>query len=349
MYIGDIIAATSDSTPDSLINTLEFYVWEDSAGNFINQPFYSGTNFVFPPNPMAIMKSSNGFTVLNSTSQKISLRIPPISTAVSTLARGQAKKAAPVGWSVIVVPKTTSGIALNPVYCGFVPSTTASAPSYYPAPPSLQDVGVSVCDDATGTVRGHKMAHSLSGGGCSYLLIFKNDDKEAQTIGYHLQTIGELSAQFKTLIFNPVTGESETPSAKDITVPLNGQSSSYRVLLVGSEAYISSQIQMYLSKRLSFNKVYPNPVRGVVHLCYTVPLAQIGSVGFRIFDLNGRAIWSHSIAEQSMDPGARECLWNGTASNGRRAAPGIYIVQMTGFGYKGNRISSFERKIMVLP
>jgi hypothetical protein len=292
-----------------------------------------------------------GFTVYNPNSQTISLRIPPISTAVSTLAStaGTSKKAVPGGWTVMVAPKTTSGIALNSVYCGFLPSKTVTSASYYPVPPSLQDVGVGVCEDETGIVRGHKMAHALKGGGCSYLLIFKNDDKDAQTISYHLQTIGELPAQLKTVIFNPVTGESATPSANEITVPLDGQNSSFRVLLVGSEAYISSQIQMYLSNRLSFDKVYPNPVRGVVHLCYTVPLAQIGSVGFRIFDLNGRTIWSQSIAEHSMDPGARECLWNNTAGSGRRVAPGIYIVQMTGFGYKGNRINSFERKIMVVP
>jgi hypothetical protein len=193
------------------------------------------------------------------------------------------------------------------------------------------------------------MVHALKGGGCSYLLTFKNNGAEAQTISYHLQTIGELSAQLKTVIFDPVTGESATPSAKDMTVPLDGRSSSYRMLLVGSESYISSQIQFYLSNRLNFDKIYPNPVRGIVHLCYTVPLAQIGSVGFRIFDLNGRTIWSKSIAEQSMEPGVRECLWNGVASSGRHAAPGIYIVQMTGFGYKGNRINSFERKMMLLP
>ena len=96
MYIGDIIAATSDSAPLSLIDSLKFYVWKDTAGGFQNEPFYGDQFGGVDKSMMAIMYSSNGFTVLNPTSQKISLRIPPISTAVSTQATGPAKKRFPL-------------------------------------------------------------------------------------------------------------------------------------------------------------------------------------------------------------------------------------------------------------
>ncbi len=68
-------------------------------------------------------------------------------------------------------------------------------------PPSLEDVSAGVCEDQTGVVRGHKMVHVLNGGGCSYLLTFKNNGENTQTIGYHIQTIGNLSAPIENRDF----------------------------------------------------------------------------------------------------------------------------------------------------
>ena len=348
MKIGDILAASSDSTQANAIDSLQFYAWDTAGSGYICQPIY--IEGVSPFNdPTAVMGyPSYGFTVYNPTSRAITLRIPPVSAAISTVAAGTGKKAVPTGWNLKVAAKTAGGTSINPVYCGFVPSTTLSGASFYPMPPSLEDVSAGVCEDQTGVVRGHKMVHALNEGGCSYLLTFKNNGGDAQTIGYHIQTIGTLPAQLKIAIFNPVTDAVTTPGGNDISVPLDGRSSSYRMLLVGSEAYLAAETKR-LSSPLAFERVYPNPVRGAAHLCYTMPLAQIGSVGFRIFDLTGRMVWSKLIAEQSMDPGSRECLWNGTGANGRRVAPGVYIVQLSGFGYKGNRINSFERTLMVAP
>src|SRR5208283_937170 len=105
-----------------------------------------------------------GFTVYNPLNDTINLRFPPLSAAISSF-KGAGKQAAKAGWAVKVAPTTASGLALNPVYCGFAPSTVAGA-SFYPVPPSLEDVGVGVCDDQTGAVRGQKIAHALNGGGC---------------------------------------------------------------------------------------------------------------------------------------------------------------------------------------
>ncbi len=353
--LGDILAASVNSTtPATTLDTLRFYAWNrsSSTSNYTCQPFNSASvvDQVDPTETVSGGSSgSSGYSVYNPLSQAIVLRIPPISAAISTFAGATGKVAAQqTGWALAVVPKTTSGLALNPVYCGLVPSNDRNA-SFYPLPPSLEDVGVAVCNEQTGAVRGVKIAHALTGGGSSYILSFTNNTTGAQTVGYHLTTIGKLSSQMQTAIFDPVSGTVETPGAKDITVSLDSRTASYRVLLVGSEAYITSQVKTYLSARLGFDKIYPNPVRGVVHLNYKVPLAQIGSVGFRIFDLSGRTVWSKTIVQQSMEAGTRECQWDGNAANGRPVAPGIYIVQLTGFGFKGNRLNTYERKLMVLP
>jgi len=351
MKIGDILATSLDSTTTvTTLDALQFYSWNQNgpSGNYTCQVLdTAGIDSVINPAD-TLHAGSAGFTVYNPANRAVVLRIPPISAAVSSFASGVSKQSAQTGWALEVVPKTTSGIALNPVYCGLIPSTAPKA-SFYPVPPSLEDVGVAVCDDQAGTMHGRKMAHALNNGGVSYLLNFTNNTKTGQTVGYHLKTIGNFSPLLKTALFDPVTGVVATPGTSDITVPLDGQTSSYRMLLVGSEAYISSQVQLFLSARLGFDKIYPNPVRGIVHLCYSVPLAQIGSVGFRIFDLTGRVIWSKSIVQQSMDIGARECLWDGTGTNGRRVAPGIYIAQLTGYGFKGNKLNSYERKLIVQP
>jgi PKD repeat protein len=352
--LGDILAASVDSaTPVTALDTLRFYAWNGSApfSNYTCQPFNSASvdDQIDPTETVSAGSSgSAGYSVYNPLNKAIVLRIPPISAAISTFTSATGKVATQTGWALVVVPNTASGLALNPVYCGLVPSNARNA-TFYPLPPSLEDVGVAVCNEQTGAVRGVKIAHALTGGGSSYLLNFTNSSAGAQTVSYHLNTIGTLSSQLQTAIFDPVSGTVATPGTKDITVPLDAGTDSYRVLLVGSDAYISSQVKMYLSARLGFDKIYPNPVRGQVHLSYTVPLAQIGSVGFRIFDLSGRTVWSKTIVQQSMEAGTRECLWDGNAANGRPVAPGIYIAQLTGFGLKGNRLNSYERKLMVLP
>jgi hypothetical protein len=106
---------------------------------------------------------------------------------------------------------------------------------------------------------------------------------------------------------------------------------------------------MLSGRVLALERVYPNPVRSMVHLRYSVPFARVGRVEFSILDISGRRLWRRSLAETDVSGGSRECLWNGTTVGGKRVAAGVYIVKMSAFDHKEKQIGAFERRITVLP
>ncbi len=70
---------------------------------------------------------------------------------------------------------------------------------------------------------------------------------------------------------------------------------------------------------------YPNPFNAETRIGYQIP--GPGEVRLRIFDLNGREIFS--MTQQHGAPGAYFFHWNGTSFNGRPAASGVYTYQVS--------------------
>ncbi|MFN8586583.1 MAG: FG-GAP-like repeat-containing protein [Candidatus Eisenbacteria bacterium] len=69
----------------------------------------------------------------------------------------------------------------------------------------------------------------------------------------------------------------------------------------------------------------PNPSRGPVALAFTLPSAT--PVRVEIFDAAGRRV--RSLAEGPRAAGRHVLKWDGRDAQGRRAAPGLYLVRMT--------------------
>ena len=70
----------------------------------------------------------------------------------------------------------------------------------------------------------------------------------------------------KTVIFNPLTGDATEVTSNEVSIPVDGQSSAYRVLLAGDANFIRAATGRILSANVALEKVYPNPLRGVVQV-----------------------------------------------------------------------------------
>lgn len=70
---------------------------------------------------------------------------------------------------------------------------------------------------------------------------------------------------------------------------------------------------------------YPNPFNAETTIGYQIHLP--GEVRLRIFDLNGREIFS--ATQQHRSPGSYSFHWNGRSQDGRMAASGVYTYQVT--------------------
>ena len=67
---------------------------------------------------------------------------------------------------------------------------------------------------------------------------------------------------------------------------------------------------------------YPNPFNSALRITYDVP-RQV-SVKLRVFDLTGRLV--NPLFSGLIEPGRYSILWNGTGTDGRRVASGIYLI-----------------------
>lgn len=80
---------------------------------------------------------------------------------------------------------------------------------------------------------------------------------------------------------------------------------------------------------LAFASVAPNPFRGEVACAITVPAGGT-RVELRVHDLAGRVV--KTLASGGITPGRHSWTWDGRDGTGRRVAPGIYLLRLSGAG-----------------
>jgi hypothetical protein len=292
-----------------------------------------------------------GFTIYNPSASVEKLVIPPISENMPAFGGANLKSAARTGhdaWAMKILPKIADGAALTSVYCGYTANRSDSR-IFYPVPPSFDGTGVSVVDEKSGRVCGHKMSGDLAGGGCSYLLMFSNGSPSAQTIQCTLERTGSFPAAIKTVVYNSQTGETVDMGIEGLSVPVEGDSREYRWLFAGDAQYVASAARGHAGAKLALTNVYPNPVRRFTHVLYTLPFGRVARVDFTVLDIMGRTVWHESVRETTVSGGRRDYVWYGCRTNGRRVAAGVYVLKMVAADAKGRGVGVFERRLTVLP
>jgi|WetSurMetagenome_2_1015567.scaffolds.fasta_scaffold00017_17 PKD repeat protein len=343
--IGDIIDSTGPQA-----DSLQIYSWvmDMTSKRFVSNPIYikAFASLGIADKGVALgYEDLTGYTALNPLTVPVILKIPPITSAMS--AYGVAKRTVGNGWALSVVSTLADGSGLSPVYCGYS-QARETATSYFPVPPSFGKEYVGVYDGLKNKVYGHALVHVMDDGGCTYMLAFVNSGTQETAISFRITNLSSLPKGLVARTYNATTGASDdfTSGTATVTVPAGGKE--FRVLAVGTPAFLAKAALVLKTAKLAFAGIYPNPASSLVRIRYSVPGVGVNSVKFCIYDLRGRMVWQKVIDEHG-NMGAREVAWDGRSLDRRPVSAGAYIIRMTAFDGNDKMNGVFEKKLTYLP
>jgi len=342
MKLGDILAATGNGAD----TVLDFYSWDNtstSGGTYVTLPLYIRD---MTGNDTTTMLSTlgGGYAVWNPTSHAVVLRFPATPAVASLLSKVRAAKtvAASDDGFLLRVELSVDGIGrLSPVLCGYRPG--AEVPTFYQSSPSFSAVRAGVWD-GTG-MRGHAMLHKATDGGYAFGLLFTNPDDGRHRMSYTALPQTALPKGMSALLFNPMSGEYESPTPNgSYAATVESQSVAYRYLVVGDADYRTRFKAQFPVYKLALSTVYPNPMGRRLTIRFTVPYAGVHDVRFELFDLKGRVLWQKRI-DGMLRPGRHSLVWDCTSTTGSELAAGSYVLRMMARedGKKG--IRSFKQRL----
>jgi hypothetical protein len=97
-----------------------------------------------------------------------------------------------------------------------------------------------------------------------------------------------------------------------------------------------------LVQSFALDQNYPNPFNPETRIAYQLP--ERSDVNLTIFDLNGRKICS--LVQEDRPAGSHTAVWNGTDDQGRAAASGMYLYQITAVGKQ--QVYSDSKKMLLI-
>ncbi len=334
--IGDIISATGTE-----VDSIQFYRWKrDSVSKiFFLEPLYIyGIREHFDRSTTLDYTQGSGYSMFNTSSGKIILKIPP--TLVS--ASGKTAKTAQTdngSWSVKFNAQTSKGSALPSVYLGYSPKVKGYA---YPLPPSFFPVEISVFDRRTKKHYGHLINEESEQGLIGEILI-NNGSDSMQTLRYYLDRTGAFPEKYSAYCFD---ASSKSLDSNGI-INVNSNSFASRWIIAGDEKFIDNFIKSIMSLKFILHSPYPNPFRSKVNILYTVPFGSQEIIRITIYNMLGKKVWEKTI-EELLPEGNHIAVWNGSDLYGRTAGSGLYIVNLTVINNNGKAIKRFERRITKL-
>lgn len=348
MRIGDILDATG-SNAESLV----FYRWGKEKGNTRYR-----TELLYAPNMPGkdYGKRTNelsddvrlGFSVYNYSGGDITLRIPPVPKAMSTvtddttLARRQQRH-----WAVEIHAWDDQGERRTPIICGYV--DRPGRWTGFPVSPSFSRSGVKVLDPQGTELFDHMLQHRMDGGGCRYDLVFYNRSDHTDRIHFDVDRSAGLSEGLHAWVIDPATGIAASVDSGALSVALAPGAEKRRVLAIGGEGYGLFVLDDLRNWNFRLLEVAPNPSRGILNVRFTVPLVGIERISCELFDPSGRIVWQRDVAERRLRPGVNQLVWDGTTPYAGRAASGVYLLRLQGFDHRGKAVKRREQRVVRVP
>ena len=80
-----------------------------------------------------------------------------------------------------------------------------------------------------------------------------------------------------------------------------------------------------LPRSIQLSQIYPNPVTHIA--TFAIELPRASRVGFVVYDIGGRSVWSQTPRE--MPAGHGSLRWPGSDARGSTAAVGVYLARVT--------------------
>lgn len=343
VVIQDIIDSTSQNQ-EQIAQSLGFYKWtKDDKGRYQTSILYQ-PNAVRYNNSAVVLEPDSCYSIFNSSSTDIKLRIPLITEKMSTRKEsGEEGSLEKSGfkevWNITLNARTDEDL-ISPVYCGFSPGEGRHC---FPVSPSFSKVRAGVLDTVNRGVHGMVVAHEKSDNGISFNLVFDNFDSKSKNVHYKLENWGSMPADYKVNIFNP---DAATYDNQNNSFLIGAGQREYRFLVVGDEDYIANWKNHFTKFSFSLLKAYPNPFRGRIQIRFMLPYSGISRVRVTVYDQLGRRLWRKDV-DKNLHPGENVIVWD--ANNGGRLASGTYILQLTALDGSGKVKGVKREKIMFMP
>lgn len=345
VVIQDILDSTMHQQ-EALSQFLGFYSWGKDVANkdrYMAKPLYI-PNLVQFNNPRVALMPDSCYSILNSSTIDIKLRVPLIPESMSNnrnpvTPKMLSKTGAEEKWSIAINPTTDEG-SLSPVYCGYAFGKSSTR---FPVSPSFSKVKVGVLDANDKKLYGILVKHQKTEDGISFPLVFDNGGSETKVVSYGVENWGYLPGNYKVSVFNPETGSYEIMN-HNLTVGAGQRD--YRYIVVGDEAFLNNWKSSFRSFNFSLLKAYPNPFRSRIKIQFTMPYSGISKMRVAVFDQLGRRLWNKELGRE-LHPGENIVIWN--PSEKGPIATGSYILQLTALDGSGKIKGVKRERLMYMP
>jgi len=341
----DILAQTAGSD-----SSLVFYHWDKSDSTYLASPLYIPEldSFGTVLDTAAIKCNSlhDAYTVYNRSSSTVTLCIPPIPKALSEGAVRLLTReiVSPIGEITFLWRRQESSY-INRVRCSW-DTRSMSTPIIGPLPPSFERCYAGITDGNKKT--GGYALYSLSEDeGLVYEIAIHNGSNQSKAIEYNLGNLENLPSGYKASIYSPDLAQYEDSEKGAGSLNLQGNSSTRRWVVIGTDNYLNDFIGKNLVTSFAFLGTYPNPFKKRVTIHYVVPWNGVKKIEFRVFDIHGRTVWRQDV-DKGINSGFNMVTWDMSNGGNTHVASGIYLFQMTVCenGKKGVKI--FKRKLTCL-
>ncbi len=341
MYVGDILDATGADA-----DSLQFYHWIEDGGRYVTEPLFIGG---MPDDSLtdrrAVLDGSGleGFSVYNPGTEALTLRVPPICRAMSTVSNSLPKRkprGANGSWALKVVPSVAGAGKATPVVCAY--DSAATGLTRYPAAPTVASAGIRLFEQGRTARYGHAVRGSVdSAGGCSFALELYNNGEQAADISFTIAGRERLPSTAHAWIVDPTEGVLHDADGR-ITVQVPAKGRAVRVLAVGDDTY--ARLWLRNVKPFARFAAYPNPFRGVITLRFMMP-ESARRVECRLFDPLGRQVWRHELDDIRVG-GMNMVVWDGRTRLGGCAASGTYVLQLDAYGKQTGHMKTLRRRLI---
>jgi hypothetical protein len=282
--------------------------------------------------------SGGGYSFYNPLQDTVVLRIPPTLASTGGVQK-LSKKSAAKNWCARLVATEESGYTFPVLNCGYA---SGLSKSNYPLPPSFNKVHLYFYDRDCNSKQAHYLADNASGGVVKELRIANNSDSLTR-ISFRFETSGLFPKGYTAHLFDNRTKE----YLSEGMVEIPAKTTTSRWLTVGDEELRSRFLATAGKYAYGLHRIYPNPARRIVNICYSVPIGADNHLHVSIIDLQGRTVWDTRIT-RLLPEGNHTITWDGKCGTGV-VGSGMYVVRMSVVTPKGKTVQHFDRCITYLP
>jgi hypothetical protein len=336
----------------AIADSVQIYHWVQDSSTFVADAVYNN-DFVdlaacADTFTMRYLPLCEAYTVYNSSSSAVTLKIPPLPIELSASMRAFSKPGRSNNNSWVAGLKwrpSEGGAVISRIRCGFNGQSGGKS-VYYPLPPSFRQFGAGVVDSKS-NIYGNVISHTLTDGGVAWEICLYNNDEIPQTIQFCLDTVSDVPPGMKPALLDMQKEAVAQPHVWQ-EVTLQPTQTEKRWIIVGNEGYLQRFKNSIRLGTLALMRLYPNPARQRIHIRYSIPQVGYRDITFAFYDLMGRMVWSCNLGKPT-HAGVSQIVWNGTNARGTPAASGMYLLRMTAMDADGTSKIVGEQRVTFLP